>query len=48
MPTNWVLEKFCLVKEDGGNILTEDSTNTLALQEFLSTEWTEQTETGSG
>ena len=47
MATNWVVENFCLVQETGGNILTEDS-NYVALQEFDSTTWSEQTDTGSG
>ena len=47
MATNWVIEDFCLVQESGGNILAEDS-DYIALQEFNSTVWTEQTSTGSG
>lgn len=47
MPTNWVIENFCLIQEDGGNILMEDSA-LVSLQEFDSTAWTEQTATGAG
>lgn len=47
MPTNWVVENFCLIQEEGGNILMEDN-DLVALQEFESTTWTEQTATGSG
>jgi hypothetical protein len=47
MPTNWVIENFCLVQEEGGNILMEDS-DLVSLQEFDSTTWTEQTATGAG
>ena len=47
MPTNWVIENFCIVQEDGANILMENN-EIVALQEFDSTTWTEQTTTGSG
>lgn len=47
MPTNWVIENFCLIQEDGGNIFMENS-DIISLQEFSSTVWTEQTATGSG
>ncbi len=45
--TNWVIEKFNLVQELGGNIQTEDGID-IALQEFNNTIWTIDTDTGSG
>jgi hypothetical protein len=54
MATNWIFQQFCIVQEDGANILIESSNpslqiiDLLALQEFNSTVWTEQTETGTG
>lgn len=48
MPTNWVVDNFCLVRETGGNILMEDGINLVSLQEFESTEWVEVTDTGNG
>jgi|TARA_R110000764_G_scaffold233215_1_gene326034 hypothetical protein len=54
MATNWVFEQFCIVQEDGANILIESSNvplniiNLLSLQEFNSTVWTDQTATGTG
>tara|TARA_R110002012_G_scaffold298514_2_gene497012 strand:+ start:946 stop:1089 length:144 start_codon:yes stop_codon:yes gene_type:complete len=47
MPTNWVVENYCLLQESGGNILTEQS-DYIALQEYNSTDWEEQTSSGSG
>ena len=47
MPTNWVVEEFCLIQESGGNILLEES-DYIALQEWDSTTWTEQTSAGNG
>lgn len=47
MATNWVVEDFCLLQESGGNILTE-AEDFIALDEYNSTDWTEQTSTGSG
>ena len=47
MATNWVIENFCLIQESGGKILTELS-DYIALQEFDSTTWTAQTDTGDG
>ncbi len=47
MATNWVVENFCILQESGGNILTEGS-DYIALQEFNSTLWPEQTSAGSG
>jgi hypothetical protein len=47
LTTNWVIDNFCLIQETGGNLLTEDGLN-LALQEFNSTVWTEDTDTGNG
>ena len=47
MATNWVVENFCLLQESGGNILTETE-DFIALDEYNSTDWTEQTSTGSG
>ena len=48
MTTNWVIDNFCLIQETGGNLLTEDGLNLIALQEFNSTVWTEDTDTGNG
>ena len=45
--TNWVIENFNLIQQSGGNIKTEDGVN-IALQEFDSTNWTIDTDTGSG
>ena len=47
MATNWVLDLFNIVQEDGGNILTEDELY-ICLQEFNSTEWEVDTATGNG
>ena len=47
MPTNWVIDQFNMLQESVGNILTEDS-KYIALEEYNSTTWTEQTSTGSG
>ena len=48
MTTNWVIDNFCLIQETGGNLLTEDGLSLIALQEFNSTVWTEDTDTGNG
>lgn len=48
MTTNWVIDNFCLVQENGGNLYTEDIVNVISLQEFNSTVWTEETSTGNG
>ncbi len=48
MTTNWVIDNFCLVQESGGNLYTEDVPDLIALQEFDSTVWTEETDTGNG
>ena len=45
--TNWVIKNFNIVQENKANILLENG-DILALQEFNSTVWTEQTETGTG
>jgi len=45
--TNWVIQNFNIVQENKANILLENG-DILALQEFNSTVWTEQTETGTG
>lgn len=47
MTTNWVIDLFDLVQEEGGNILTEDDLY-LCLQEFQSSVWTKDTSTGNG
>lgn len=47
MSTNWVLDLFNIVQEDGGNILTEDELY-ICLQEFNSTEWEVDVATGNG
>jgi hypothetical protein len=48
MPTNWVIENFCIIQETGGNILDEEEEDYLALDQFNSTDWEEQTSVGSG
>ncbi len=45
--TNWVIENFILIQESGGNLLMEDS-DYISLQEFNSTNWAEDTTTGTG
>ena len=45
--TNWVLEKFNLIQEEGGNILTEDN-KFIARQEFKDVVWTTDEATGNG
>jgi len=47
MPTNWVNDEFDLIQESGGNLLYEDA-DYIALQEWNSTVWTEDTTTGNG
>jgi hypothetical protein len=47
MSTNWVLDLFNIVQEDGGNILTEDELY-ICLQEFNGTEWEVDAATGNG
>jgi hypothetical protein len=47
MPTNWVIENFYIIQETGGNILDEEE-DYLALDQFNSTDWEEQTSAGSG
>jgi|TARA_R110000803_G_scaffold40038_1_gene86201 hypothetical protein len=48
MPTNWVVDDFCIIQETGGNLLTEDGFRLLALEEFDSTVWEKETDTGNG
>ena len=45
--TKWVVNNFDLIQESGGNIYTESGL-IISLQEFDSTVWTIDTETGSG
>jgi hypothetical protein len=45
--TNWVLEKFNLIQEGGGNILTEDN-KFIARQEFKELTWVTNETTGNG
>jgi len=45
--TNWVFDNFDLVQESSGNILTEDGFY-IALEEFNTTTWTEEADTGNG
>lgn len=45
--TNWVFEKFNLIQEEGGNILTEDG-KFIARQEFKDIIWTTDETTGNG
>lgn len=47
MATNWVQDLFDLIQESDGNILLENG-NFIALQEFQSTVWTEDTTVGDG
>lgn len=47
MPTNWVLDLFNIVQEEGGNILTEDELY-ICLQEFNNPEWEVESATGNG
>lgn len=47
MATNWVIDLFDLVQEEGGNILTEDDLY-LCLQEFQSSVWAKDTSSGNG
>jgi hypothetical protein len=48
LSTNWVIDNFCLLLESGGNLLTEDGFSLISLQEFDSTVWVEDTDTGNG
>ena len=45
--TNWVLDNFNLIQEEGGNILTEDN-KFVARQEFKNVVWTTDEATGNG
>ena len=45
--TNWVLDNFNLIQEEGGNGLTEDS-KFIARQEFKDVVWTTDEATGNG
>ena len=47
MATNWRIDNFCIVQEDGGNILTEADFY-LAQAEYNATEWTIDTSSGDG
>tara|TARA_R100000781_G_scaffold71146_1_gene44594 strand:+ start:690 stop:896 length:207 start_codon:yes stop_codon:yes gene_type:complete len=45
--TNWVLDNFNVIQEEGGNVLTEDS-KFIARQEFKDVVWTTDEATGNG
>lgn len=45
--TNWVLDKFNIIQEEGGNILTEDN-KFIARQEFKKLLWSTDEATGDG
>ena len=45
--TNWVLDKFNIIQEEGGNILTEDN-KFIARQEFKELLWSTDEATGDG
>lgn len=47
MSTNWVLDLFNIVQEEGGNLLTEDDLY-ICLQEFNNTAWEVESATGNG
>jgi len=45
--TNWVLDDFNIIQEQGGNLLTE-SNKFIARAEFKNTVWTTTEATGNG
>lgn len=45
--TNWVVDNFDVIQEEGGNILFEEG-QLMALQEYNDTVWTKDTSTGAG
>lgn len=47
MATNWVIEDFTIIQEEGGNLLMEDG-DYISREKWNSTTWTEQTATGNG
>ncbi len=45
--TNWVLDNFNIIQEEGGNLLTEDN-KFIARAEFKDVVWTTDEATGNG
>jgi hypothetical protein len=48
MSTNWVRTQFCIVTEEGYNLLTEVDEDYISLDEFDNTEWTIESTVGTG